>query len=157
MNEQLKQVRHQVQAVAGQTATLTQAALLKGADLLAGVAAPTRQVVATAFEANAYAVDKARLLVDAELDTLAVVTELGAKRLKAAATAEDLEALVQGQVALLPETKLALLGEARKYLEMYFAAKTKVDAAIERRVMAWVTPSQKPARKAAAAKAPVAA
>jgi hypothetical protein len=101
--------------------------------------------------------DQARVLIVAELDTRAVVTDLGAKRLKAAAEAEDFDGLVKAQVALFPEAKLALMGEARKYLEMYFAVKSKLDAEFEKRTLALVTPSQKPARKAPAKQAAAAA
>jgi hypothetical protein len=153
MKKQLKSAQNQVEAVAGQTVTVAQGALLKGADLLAGVAAPTREVVEQALATSGRAMDKAKVLVDAELETFAVVTALGAKRLKAAGEAQDLDTLIKGQVALFPEAKTALMGEAKKYLELYFAAKSKLDAAIEKNALALVTPKVKARKVAAPAKA----
>jgi hypothetical protein len=153
MKKQLNLAKQQFQAVAGQSVTVARGALVKGADLLAGTASSTRKAVETVIQANTYALAKAKDLVEAELDTLAVATALGAKRLKAAGEAADLDALVKGQIALLPESRDAALAEAKKYLEMYFAAKAEIDAVVQKNVIALVTPKAKAVKKPASAKA----
>lgn len=121
--------------------------LAKSADVVAGLPETTRGAIKGARK---FAV-RAEPLVEAQLETLEVVSTMGAKRLKAASEAESFDGLVKGQVALFPETKAAALGETRKYLEMFFATKDKVDEAMKTKVLGWVTPKTPKARKAAPA------
>ena len=128
-------------------------ALAKSADFVATVPTRTRNAVASGRRLTKGAgkvAARAEVLVDAQLDTLEVAAALSAKRLQAASEAESLGTLVQGQVALFPETKAAALSEARKYVEMFFAAKGEVDATLKAKVLAWVAPKTPKARKAPA-------
>ena len=131
----------------------TKKALAKSADVVAALPETTRGAIKGAGKL----VDRAEPLVEAQIGTLEVMATMGAKRLKAASEAESLDGLVQGQMALFPETKAAALAETRKYLEMFFATKDKVDAAMKSKVLAWVTPKAPKARKSAAAPATAAA
>jgi len=125
----------------GETAATTaQKALAQSADLVATIPARTRGAIKGARSLVARAEPLVTPVVEAQLETLEVVATMGAKRLKAASEAESLDGLVKAQVALFPETKAAALGEARKYLEMFFSTKADFDAAMQRKVLAWVTP-----------------
>ncbi len=124
----------------------TRKGLAKSAELVASVPSRTRGAVKGAGKLVA----QAEPLVEAQLETLEVAATMGAKRLKAASEAESFDGLVEGQVALFPETKAAALAESRKYLEMFFATKDKVDLAMKTKVLAWVTPKAPKARKTAA-------
>lgn len=156
-------IRSKLEMMVRDTGTYASAATRKGlaktADVVAALPATTRGAFEGASKLAAQAEPLVAPVVKAQLGTLEVMATLGAKRLKAASEAESFDGLVKGQVALLPETKAAALAETRKYLEMFFATKDKVDAAMKSKVLAWVTPKAPKARKAAvpATATPVAA
>jgi hypothetical protein len=125
----------------------TKKVLAKSAEMVGALPETTRSAIKGAGKL----VNRAEPLIEAQLETLEVVATMGAKRLKAASEAESFDLLVKGQVALFPETKAAALSETRKYLEMFFATKDKVDEAMKSKVLAWVTPKAPKARKAAGA------
>lgn len=134
-------------------AAASKKALAKSAELVAALPGSTRGAIKGAGKLVA----SAEPLVDAQLETLEVAATMGAKRLKAASEAESFDGLVKGQVALFPETKAAALAETRKYLELFFASKDKVDAAVKTKVLGWVAPKAPKARKVATTTQPTTA
>ena len=123
----------------------TRKPLAKSADVVAALPETTRGALKGANKLAA----RVEPLVEAQVGTLKVVAAQSAKRLKAASEAESFDGLVKGQAALLPETKALALAETRKYVELFFATKDEVDAALKTKVLGWVTPKALKARKAA--------
>jgi hypothetical protein len=138
-------------------AAATKKALAKSADVVAALPESTRGAIKGARKLAGRVEPVVAPVVEAQLETLEVMATMGAKRLKAASEAESFDGLVAGQVALFPETKAAALTETRKYLEMFFATKEKVDEAMKTKVLGWVTPKAPKVRKAAAQPAAAAA
>lgn len=135
----------------------TRKALAKSADVVAALPESTRGAIKGARKFVGRVEPVVVPVVEAQLETLEVMATMGAKRLKAASEAETFDGLVKAQVALFPETKAAALTETRKYLEMFFATKDKVDEAMKVKVLGWVTPKAPKVRKSAALPAAAAA
>lgn len=129
---------------------------MRGGRAVAGVAAsallssrePTRRVAKAGLKLNKITHSSIADMVKLQAEIVEGTVEAGAKRLELIADADSLRTLVKDQVALMPETRDRVAGDARKTVKLFAETRDEL-------VEAFGKAPSKPARKTRARKAPV--